>query len=68
MAAIRLLEMGSKVRTSKMPPQLTRSLCLTSTRILVGSSVDVPNCRGQLGKIEIFTKIIITLSRYKLCL
>ena len=49
MAAIRLLEMGSKVRTSKMPPQLTRSLCLTSTRILVGSSVDVPNVQRSAG-------------------
>ena len=39
MAAMGLLELGSKVRTSKMPPQLTRSLCLPRTSILVGSRV-----------------------------
>ena len=32
-------EAGSKVMTSKMPPQLRRSLVLATTRILVGSRV-----------------------------
>ena len=32
-------EAGSNVMTSKMPPQLRRSLVLATTRILVGSRV-----------------------------
>ncbi len=43
MADIGLDEVGSKVRTSKMPQQLSNSLVLLMIRILVGSKVRQAN-------------------------
>ena len=39
---------GVEVMTSKMPPQLTRSQCLTSTRILVRSNTWNHKVRGRI--------------------